>query len=128
MELVDTSITRKRKEQRRHFAHVLVSLRYLARQGIALRDHDYVDDNLTQLMMLLGRGDENVQELLMKNNGEIKKYTHSDFQNEVLDLMAKEVLSNLLTDIRKSPFYAIMADEYTDVQNNEQLSFCVRLD
>ena len=55
-----------------------------------------------------------------------RKYTHHVFQNEMLLLMANQVLRKKLYTVKDSPFFAIMADEYTDVANKEQLSFCVR--
>ena len=54
------------------------------------------------------------------------KYTHQDFQNELIDLISKQVVSQLISDIKKSPFYAIIADEYTDISNKEQLSLYIR--
>ena len=54
------------------------------------------------------------------------KYRHQDFQNELVDLMSKQVLSKLMLDIKKSPFYSIIADEYNDISNKEQLSLCIR--
>ena len=57
-----------------------------------------------------------------RSKGIVKfKYTHSDYQNELLTLMSKEILHDLLANIRKSPFFAIIADEYTDISNKEQL-------
>ncbi len=55
------------------------------------------------------------------------KYTHTDFQNELLSIMANQVVSKKLDAVRKNGFFAIMCDEYTDISNKEQLSFCVRL-
>ena len=40
--------------------------------------------------------------------------------------MASHVLREKLKDIRKCKYFSIMADEYTDVSNIAQLSFCTR--
>ena len=40
--------------------------------------------------------------------------------------MANEVLKTKLNAIKQSKFYSTMCDEYTDVANKEQLSFCLR--
>ena len=40
--------------------------------------------------------------------------------------MANEVLRTKLNAIKLSKFYSTMCDEYTDVANKEQLSFCLR--
>ena len=54
------------------------------------------------------------------------KYTHSDVQNELFDLMAQQVLREKLKEVREHDFFAIMAEEYTDISNLEQLSMCLR--
>ena len=54
------------------------------------------------------------------------KYTHQAFQNELVDLMSKQVLSKLMLDIKKSPFYSIISNEYNDISSKEQLSLCIR--
>ena len=40
--------------------------------------------------------------------------------------MSKHVLSKKLSQIQHSPFFALIADEYTDISNKEQVSICVR--
>jgi len=40
--------------------------------------------------------------------------------------MAQHVLREKLAEIRENQLFALMADEYTDVSNKEQLSFCLR--
>ena len=54
-----------------------------------------------------------------------EKYTFHDIQNEILSLMAHEIVRNLSDEIRKT-FFATICDEYTDVSNKEQLTICLR--
>ena len=78
---------------------------------------------------LLLRGTENPQlkqRVFSTRSDNMLKYMHQDFQNELVDLLSKQVLSKLMLDIKKSPFYSIIADEYNDISNKEQLSFCIR--
>ena len=98
-------------------------MRYLGRQGIPLQGHDN-NDNFTQLLYLLGSNDKNIIEHLNRKVGH--KYNHHDVQNELLNNMANQVLRQKLTVIREHKFFAMMADEGTDISNIEQLSFCVR--
>lgn len=51
---------------------------------------------------------------------------HNDISNELIDLMAKQLLSKKLNSIRSSNIFAVMADEYTDISNKELLSMCFR--
>ena len=46
--------------------------------------------------------------------------------NEILNLMANQVLRNVIGKVRSSPSYAVMADEYRDVANRENLSIYFR--
>ena len=54
------------------------------------------------------------------------KYMHNDIQNELIELMAKQVLTKKLESTRSSKFFGIIADEYTDISNKELLSMCFR--
>ena len=98
-------------------------MRYLSRQGIALQGHDE-NDNFTQLLRLLGTKDENILKHLDDSIGH--KYTHHDFQNEILHIMASQVLRSKLANIRKCQFFSMILNEYMYVSNVEQLSFCLR--
>ena len=42
---------------------------------------------------------------------------HNDIQNELIELMAKQVLAKKLESIRLRKFFGIIADEYTDMSN-----------
>ena len=99
-------------------------IRYLARQGIAFRG-DSGNDNLTQLFKLLNRNDESALNRLQSDSKQ-NKYLHNDVQNELIEIMARQVVSKKLDSIRESQFFGIMADEYTDISNKELLSLCFR--
>ena len=47
---------------------------------------------------------------------------HNDIQNELIELMAKHVLTKKLESICSSNFFGIIADEYNDISNKELLS------
>ena len=98
-------------------------LRYLARQVIALQGNEN-NDNFTQLIMLIGRKDESIIAHLDGTLG--NKYTHHDMQNELLNIISRHVLLSKLETIRKNIFFTIMTDDYTDITNKEQFSFCIR--
>ena len=97
-------------------------LRYLARQVIALQGNEN-NDNFTQLIMLIGRKDESIIDHLGGTLG--NKYTHHDMQNELLNIISRHVLLSKLETIRKNIFFTIMTDDYTDITNKEQFSFCI---
>ena len=73
--------------------------------------------------MLIGRKDESIIAHLGGTLG--NKYTHHDMQNELLNIISRHVLLSKLETIRKNIFFTIMTDDYTDITNKEQFSFCI---
>ena len=120
-----SSAHRAEKEQARAMLYlILSSIRFLARQGLALRgDSSDHESNLIQLLRLRG---EDKPEILHWLDRHVKKHVSPDNQNELLELMAHSVLRKILEGIRSSPFLAVMVDETTDKSNSEQLTIIVR--
>ena len=60
------------------------------------------------------------------------KYTSPDIQNELIELcgadtkVGAEILNQLVDACKRSPCFAIIADECTDKATKEQLSLCLR--
>lgn len=94
---------------------ILANLKFLARQGLAVRGDNDTDSNFMQPMKLHARGDPCLTEWLEKKTN---KYVSHDIQNELLKFMAL----SLLRDIS---FYSFMCDECTDAFNKEQLVICI---
>jgi len=55
----------------------------------------------------------------------IDKYTSPDMQNEILKIMALQVLCKVIEMI-SSPFLSLMLDETTDISNKEQHVVCIQ--
>ena len=51
---------------------------------------------------------------------------HQKIQNDILKLMAAEVLDNISTNIQHANFFTVMADESTDASNKEQVVVVIR--
>jgi len=100
LEMTLTELNKKRLTERKYLLKIMECIRYLARQGIALRG-DNGNDNLTQLFKLLNRTDESALQRLQNDNSQ-HKYLHNDVQNELIELMAKQVMSKKLASIRES--------------------------
>ena len=120
---MSSQLTQQRQIERKYLLEVIKCLRYLRRQGIPLQGHDN-NDNFTQLLYLLGSNDKNIMDYLNRKVGH--KHNHHNVQNELMNIMANQVLRQKLTIIREHKFFTMMADEGTDISNIEQLSFCVR--
>ena len=116
---------RAEKEQARDMLRlILSSVRFLARQGLALQgDGSDASANLIQLLRLRAEDKPEVLQWLDKS---ARKHTAPENQNEMLEMMAHGVLRRILEDIHGSPFLAVMVDEATDKSNKEQLTLVVR--
>ncbi|CAB3991857.1 zinc finger MYM-type 1-like [Paramuricea clavata] len=100
---------------------IIENLQSLCRQGQAIQGNTDTESNFYQLMKLWGRDDPVLLELLKKRSSD--KYTSHDIQNEIIEIMAHEVQQDLIKDIGTG-FFSIIADEYTDIGNKEQLTLC----
>ena len=126
VEMTNENAVKVRYDERNYLSKVMESVQFLWRQGLPFQG-DFGNDNFTQLLLFRGKDDSRIaKRLLAPTNRQFKKYTHHEFQNELLDIMAKHVLTEKLAHIHASPFYALMADEYTDISNKEHVSICVR--
>ena len=73
-----------------------------------------------------GKEDPQVAKRVLNNTDQkLKKYSHDQYQNELIDIMANHALRLKLSEIHQSMFFGLMADEYTDVSNREQVSICL---
>ena len=120
---MDSQLTKRRATQRKYLMQIIRCLCYLGWQGIAFQGSDG-NDNFTQLLCLLGTNDTNIADHLKGKSG--YKYTHSDVQNEILNIMANLTLQEKIKVIQERQFFSIIGEEGTDVSNKEQLLFCLR--
>ncbi len=122
-EVVSSAQKKEKEGNRRIFLIILQNLSFLARQGIPLRRREDMESNFHELMLLRCYDCPEVKEWMKRKTN---KYTSHDIQNECLQIMALQVLRRLSQNIRESACYSIMADECTDVANNEQFTICIR--
>ena len=99
------------------------SIKYLARQGIALRGHDEENSNFIQLLNLHAEDDDNLKEWLLRKS---KKYTSLIIQNEILKDMALTILRDIVNSIKDSGCYSIMTDESSNISSVQQFVNCIR--
>ncbi|XP_033123564.1 zinc finger MYM-type protein 1-like [Anneissia japonica] len=103
---------------------ILSSIRFLARQGLALRgDGSDASSNLIQLLTLRADDQPDILQWIHKS---ACKHTSPENQNEMLKLMAHQVLRQILQQINSSPFFTVMADGNTDRSNRVKLTLVIR--
>ena len=125
----------KEEQNQRCFLIIIEYIRVFARQGLALRgdqtegnqsDGDHVaefNSNFHQFLLVEAKRNPDFA-LWMKKKTD--KFTSPTMQNEIIEIIAMEILRDVVGDIKSANFYSIMADESCDVSNTEQLSFGVR--
>ena len=114
------------KMNRKCFVKIIESLLYLGRQGIALRQSNDLESNFVQLLELRAIDIPELRKWL-DQPGRSDTYTSHDSQNEILSLAANSIVRDIVLDIKSGcSWFALIADEYTDIANKEQLSICVR--
>ena len=122
----DNELTKQRKMERQYLKIIMESLQYLVRQGIPLRGKEEGNDNFIQLLLLQGKDHPFIIERLTSTREHGSLYVHRNYQNDLINIMPKQLLRKKLFDINRSSMFCLMCDEYTDVSNKQQLSMCVR--
>ena len=121
IEQLSSEAAKTRAENRTMHLKVLSSLRFLLRQGLAIRGHKESEGNLIRLLHL--RSDDSPQLAKWINN---QQYLSPEIINELITLIGNDLLRQLLSSIHGATWYAILADETADVANHEQLSVSIR--
>ena len=123
-EALSTAHAQEKLENRQCLLKILSNLRFLARQSCAIRgDADESDSNFMELFKLQAEDDPIVYEWLKKRTN---NYTSHEIQNELLKIMALNVLRKVSACLHSSSLYSIMADETTDISNREQVTIILR--
>ena len=90
---VDEMLSQVHSNQKKINSHMLLTIlqnvRFLSRQGLALRGHDDDESNFTQLLKLRSVDHTDICDWLAKKGGD--KYTSPEVQNEILTLMSQAV-------------------------------------
>ena len=94
---LSTQLKQSQQLHRKMLMIQLSSLRFLLRQGLAIRGHDEIDGNLFQLLLL--RREECPE---LKQWIESRRYMSSDIINEIIGIMGHHVLREILCEIRES--------------------------
>ena len=77
------------------------------------------NSNFRQLLLLRSEDDERMTAWLKQKTN---RFDSPDMQNEMLEIMALQILRN----IQSADIFSILGDETGDVSNTEQLVFCIR--
>ena len=108
----------------------------LGKQGLAFRGHrdDKVEwevqdelemgnqGNFIEMVRFRAETDQALQKLL-KCNPKNATCTSKTIQNQLIECVGHQIRSNILQEVQEAGFYSVMADEVTDISNNERTAF-----
>ncbi|XP_071725269.1 uncharacterized protein [Rutidosis leptorrhynchoides] len=114
---------------RTRLAASIDSVRFLLKQGLALRRHNESKESLNQsnyleLVKLLADHNEFLKDIMNKapkNN----TLTSSDMQNDIVSAIVVVVIDTTIEDIGDE-FFTLLVDESRDVSNKEQMAIVLR--
>ena len=90
---------------------IISTLRYLARQGLAVHGHVENNRNFLQLLQLCSEDSQELCSWLERRDN----WLSHDVQNELLEIMGHMVLKLILDEVKRSKYFTIILDEATDV-------------
>ena len=123
LEKTNKQANKTMKNNRVCLMKVIDNLPYFCRQGHSIQGDSDKKSNFHQLLKLRWKNDPVIIEWIEKESGD--KYTSHDIQNKLIKFMAHQLLRDLVEDIG-SKHFSLIADEYTDISNKEQLTICIR--
>ena len=104
---------------------LLSCIQFLARQGLPFRGHrenaNCFEGNLYQLLLLQAQNFPQMKMWLCQ-----REYISPEIINEVIMMMGQAVLREILTEIKRSYWFALIDDEASDLSHNEHLSLSIR--
>lgn len=134
---INTKAKKEADENRKKLRTIIQTLKFCGRQELALRGHIdsgrltleepiHNDGNFRALLRFrVQSGDEVLKEHLL-NSAHNAMYTSPDIQNEFIQLIGAEIISQIVKRAIKSRFFTVLADETTDISRIEQFSLCIR--
>jgi hypothetical protein len=102
--------------------HILSTLKFLCRQGLAIRGHVHSEGNFQELLCLRCEDNSELKSWL----GRKSSFTSVEVQNECITLMAHHVLRKITRKIQEAQFFSIICDEVTDQSRQHQLGISAR--
>jgi hypothetical protein len=121
---LDTQLARDQQASSKALSVIISTLQYLVRQGLAIRGHTEISGNFYQLLLIRSQDVPEVANFLKKRSS----FISHDIQNEIIQLMAHDILRSIIRDIvqSNSQYFSIIVDETTDASTKEQVSICLR--
>ena len=123
--ILDTRAAPEQEFHRSMLLKLLRAIKFLGKQGLAIRGHnenaEAFQGNLYQLLLLQAEDCPGMNKWLRQ-----REYISPTIVDELIKSMGKSILRDIISEVSSAPWYAIIADEATDVSGTEQVSVSVR--
>ena len=116
-----SQILSDQKWRREMLMKELSSLKFLMRQGLAVRGHKEEEGNLYQLLKCREEDVKGLEQWLHDS-----RYLSHNIINELIEIMAHKLLRQLLSEIHEVQWYSITGDEVRDASGAERFAVSVR--
>jgi hypothetical protein len=105
-------------------------LKFLLHQGLAFRGHDESEEssnrgNFVELLKLLATNSEEVNKYVLHNAPRNCTLISHGIQSQIIQCCALQTRKQIIEELGDD-YYAILADESSDVSHKEQLALCLR--
>jgi len=119
-----------RVDYKARLTYSLRCLRFLLHQGLACRGHDETEEsnnrgNFLELLNWLAGNNEEVHKVVLKNAPGNCILTSPRIQKQIIRCCSEETTRYILEELGDD-YYAILADECSDISHKEQLAVCLR--
>ena len=117
-------------EYKARLTYSLRCLRFILRQGMASHGHDESEEstnkgNFLELMEWLAGNNEEVNKVVLKNAPGNCILTSPCIQKQIIRCCSMETTKNIVEELGDD-YFAILADESSDMSHREQLVVCLR--
>ncbi|CAF1228488.1 unnamed protein product [Rotaria sordida] len=126
----------QQNENRRVLASIIKCILFLSKQNIAFRGNDkdeFLNDNninpgnFTSLVLFTAEAGDQALQKHLNHHQKNATYLSWQTQNELINICARLIKNKLLNELTTTlKFYAIIADETSDLSGTEQLSISIR--
>ncbi|CAF4616577.1 unnamed protein product, partial [Rotaria sp. Silwood2] len=112
---------KQQTERRKMFLVQVECVKYLSRQGLAIRGHVENEGNLIQLLKLREADVHGLDSWVEDGN-----YLSHDIINEICQIISLTIIHEIIKEISERKFYSIICDATSDESDIEQLCFTIR--
>lgn len=115
---------------RQCLGQIIKVIMLLGKQGLAFRGHreSSLSENrgnfLEFINHLANDYSQNLKKFITQYSN--AKYLSPDIQIELKAIISNEILNGLIDKIKKNKYFSIIVDGTTDINHEEQISFCIR--